>query len=111
MDTDTANHLGYLLSLGEVAPRIRNYLLRNITNSQLDALCEVILNVVYENLTLSVNAKRKLAVFGPLMVSMCVKSKGRTHKKSILLKYSRFVKLLLQSVRTQLLQLCQKSMS
>lgn len=103
MDSRTTDHLGFLLSLGEVNAKVQNYLLKNITNIQLDALCSVVLNTVYENLTLTEEVKRKLAVFGPLMLLLCQRKKSRSHKKKTLLKYSRFVRVLMQTVREQLL--------
>ena len=103
MDPLVSNHIGYLLCLSEVGPKARDCLLQNVTDGEIDALSSVCLNILFERLSLTDDDSDSLAKYGPIMLLMSDRGKGRGIKKSTILKNPRFVTVLLKSVRSQLI--------
>ena len=103
MDPLVLNHIGYLLCLSEVGPQVRDCLLQHASDGEIDALSSVCLNTVFEKLTLGERETELLGKYGPVMLLVSDKGKGRNMKKTTLIKYPRFVTILLKAVRSQLI--------
>ena len=85
MDPLISQNLGFLLALSELAPQPRNCLIQHATDSQIDTISSVTLNVVFENIKLQTGSADKLSRFAPLLLLLSDRSKGRQLKKSTLM--------------------------
>ena len=104
MEQLVLNNIGYLLCLSEIGPQTRKVLLQNAHDKQLDAISSVCLNIVFEKIKLEEDVTDQLAQYGPLMLLLSDRSKGRSIKKSSLLRYPKFVSILFKGVRADLLK-------
>ena len=98
------NNIGYLLCLSEVGPQTRKVLIQNASDKQLDAICSICLNIVFEKIDLNADVTEQLSIYGPLMLLLSDRSKGRSTKKSNLLRYPKFVSILFKGVRSELIK-------
>ena len=104
IDPLVLKHIGYLLAYSEVGPQLRNALIQHSTDSQIDALSSVCINVVFENVGLKPDANKELAKFGPLMLLLADRTKGRSIKRTSLMRYPRFLTILFKAIRSDLLK-------
>ena len=105
MDVTARKNIGLLLCLSEFGPQLRNLILQHLNDSQIDALSSVALNIVFDNLTLNDSTSESMGKYSALMLLLADKSKGRSLKKSQLIKHPKFVSLLMKGVRRQLINL------
>ena len=104
MDVTARKNIGLLLCLSEFGPQLRNIILQNLNDSQIDALSSVALNIIFDKLTLNDATSESMAKYSTLMLLLADKSKGRGVKKSQLIKHPKFVSLLTKGIRRQLIQ-------
>ena len=66
------NNIGYLLCLSEIGPQTRKVLIQNANDKQLDAICSICLNIVFEKIDLNADMlPEQLSIYGPLMLLCC----------------------------------------
>ena len=104
MDPLVSRNLGFILALSELAPQPRNCLIQHATDSQIDTIATVTLNVVFENIKLQPGSGDKLSRFAPLLMLLSDRSKGRQLKKSTLMRYPRFITVLFKAVRADIIE-------
>ena len=109
IDPLVLKNIGYLVAYSEVGPQVRNALIQHSTDSQIDSISSVCVNVIFENIDIKSDTRKELSKFGPLMLMLADRTKGRSLKRTSLMRYPRFLTILFKSIRSDLLQQLKQS--
>ena len=104
MATEIQPHVPFLLYLGTARPSVRRILLEKATNSELDALCTVVLNAVYDHIKVDGHTRKKLLKYGPFLQALLKKDLGREKKRDLCIQYHSALQLLIKAIYQDLLQ-------
>ena len=104
MDPLVLQNLGFVLALSELTPVCRNFLIQHVTDVQIDLISTIALNLVFENINIDPASEEKLSQYGPLLLLLSDKSKGRQLKKATLMRYPRFITILFQTIRADIIK-------
>jgi hypothetical protein len=103
MDPLVLDNIGFVLVLSELKPASRNCLIQHATDVQIDLISSIVVNLVFKNVKIDPKYEDNLSEYGPLLLMLPDKSKGRQVKKSTLLRYPRFITILFQAVRADII--------
>jgi len=89
-------HATFLRLLQESTPRQRKAVIESITNTQLDALSQLILNIVQGNIPVTDSYIKKLKRYKDIIHSLATRKVSRVKKRDALIKLQRLLPFLLK---------------
>jgi hypothetical protein len=98
MSSKVKNNAHYLLSLLKYRKQARDYI-KLATPNQVKAVCEIVANVVYGNLPIEEQYKRKLWAARKILKSIAIKGQNETYCKRTILKHWDKILIVLEAVK------------